>query len=96
MPLYEYKCQTCGTVEEVIQKVDDPPRTKCSKCGGPLKKLISSPAIQFKGSGWYVTDYAHKHGPSASPHPHAHSGNAKPEKKKPAAEKSKTTPPSAP
>jgi len=60
MPLYEYKCKNCGATEEVIQKVADPPLVKCGACGGPLKKVISCPAIQFKGSGWYVTDYAAK------------------------------------
>ena len=60
MPLYEYKCTKCGSVVESIQKVSDLPLKICSQCGGPLKKLISSPAIQFKGTGWYVTDYAHK------------------------------------
>ncbi|MBN2244997.1 MAG: zinc ribbon domain-containing protein [Candidatus Aminicenantes bacterium] len=59
MPLYEYKCKKCGEVFEVFQKISDPPLTKCIKCGGPVVKVISSPAIQFKGSGWYITDYAH-------------------------------------
>lgn len=67
MPLYEYKCDKCGSVEEAIQKVDDAPLKKCSRCGGPLHKLMSSPAIQFKGSGWYVTDYAPKKTPPSSP-----------------------------
>ena len=58
MPLYEYKCRNCGVVTEAIQKVNDRPLLKCDHCGGPLTKLISSPAIQFKGTGWYVTDYA--------------------------------------
>ena len=58
MPLYEYKCINCGSVVEAIQKVDDRPLHKCAQCGGSLIKLISSPAIQFKGTGWYVTDYA--------------------------------------
>lgn len=62
MPLYEYKCDKCGSVEEVIQKLTDKPLGKCSQCGGPLHKLVSSPAIQFKGTGWYVTDYASKKG----------------------------------
>jgi putative FmdB family regulatory protein len=58
MPLYEYECESCGTRFEKIQKFSDPPIDVCPKCGqGPVKKLISSPAIQFKGSGWYVTDY---------------------------------------
>ena len=60
MPLHEYKCSECGTVFEVLQKVSDPPLKKCIKCGGPVNKLISSSSIQFKGSGWYVTDYAPK------------------------------------
>ena len=60
MPLYEYKCSKCNTVFEVIQKVTDPPLKKCIKCGGAVTKTISAPAIQFKGSGWYITDYAKK------------------------------------
>ena len=60
MPLYEYKCKECGLVVEKIQKVADRPLEKCSRCGGVLDKVISSPAIQFKGTGWYVTDYAKK------------------------------------
>jgi len=58
MPLYEYECESCGTRFEKIQKFSDAPIEVCPTCGkGPVKKLISSPAIQFKGSGWYVTDY---------------------------------------
>lgn len=60
MPLYEYKCSQCASVFEVIQKVSDSPLTECPKCGGKLKKLISAPAIQFKGSGFYITDYTRK------------------------------------
>jgi len=60
MPLYEYQCLECDHLFEVIQKFSDPPVEKCKKCGGPVRKLMSSPAIQFKGSGWYVTDYARK------------------------------------
>jgi putative FmdB family regulatory protein len=58
MPLYEYQCASCGERTEIIQKMSDPPIEQCSKCGGAMKKLISSPAIQFKGSGFYKTDYA--------------------------------------
>lgn len=58
MPMYEYQCQSCEERLEAIQKFSDPPYTHCPKCGGDLKKLISSPAIQFKGSGFYITDYA--------------------------------------
>ena len=61
MPLYEYQCQACGQRFEVIQKFSDPPADKCTKCGkGPVERLFSSPAIQFKGTGWYITDYAKK------------------------------------
>ena len=60
MPLYEYRCLSCRETIEVIQKVADPPRTECPSCGGELEKLLSAPAIQFKGEGWYVTDYARK------------------------------------
>lgn len=60
MPLYEYKCSTCGERVEIIQRVSDPPYDHCPKCGGAMKKQISSPAIQFKGSGFYKTDYASK------------------------------------
>jgi putative FmdB family regulatory protein len=58
MPLYEYQCDACGHRFEVIQKFSDPPLESCEKCGGAVRKLLSSPAIQFKGSGWYITDYA--------------------------------------
>lgn len=61
MPLYEYECDACGRRFEVIQKFSDPPLEVCKDCGkGPVRKLLSSPAIQFKGSGWYITDYAQK------------------------------------
>lgn len=58
MPLYEYECSTCGHHFEVIRKFSDPPEEKCPKCGGGVRKLQSAPAFQFKGTGWYVTDYA--------------------------------------
>ena len=60
MPIYEYECRKCKAHIEAFQKVSDKPLTKCRKCGGRLDKRISAPAIQFKGSGWYVTDYAGK------------------------------------
>ena len=58
MPLYEYECDACGHRFEVIQKFSDPPIEKCSACGSTVHKLQSAPAFQFKGTGWYVTDYA--------------------------------------
>ena len=60
MPLYEYQCRSCGSHTEVMQRFSDPPLSTCEECGGELKKLISAPAFQFKGEGWYVTDYAKK------------------------------------
>jgi len=60
MPLYEYKCSECGFIFEVLQKVNEQPQNKCPKCGGSVKKVISAPTLQFKGSGWYITDYAQK------------------------------------
>lgn len=66
MPLYEYLCGSCGHRFERIQKFSDPPVTECPSCGGVVEKQFSSPAIQFKGSGWYITDYA-KSGSSGKP-----------------------------
>lgn len=66
MPLYEYQCEQCAHRFEVIQKFSDPPVETCPRCNGAVRKLLSSPAIQFKGSGWYITDYAKKDSASAS------------------------------
>lgn len=60
MPIYEYRCRSRGSQFERIQKFADPPVAECPSCGGEVEKLVSSPAFQFKGSGWYVTDYARK------------------------------------
>src|ERR1700726_884288 len=60
MPLYEYQCEKCGHRFEKIQKFSDRMVKKCPKCGGRVEQMISAPAVQFKGSGWYVTDYAKK------------------------------------
>lgn len=61
MPLYEYECDACGRRFELIRKFSDPPVEVCTVCGkGPVRRLFSSPAIQFKGSGWYITDYSQK------------------------------------
>jgi putative FmdB family regulatory protein len=96
MPLYEYQCDACGFRFEVIQRFSDPPVESCQSCGGPVRKLLSSPAIQFKGSGWYVTDYARKgakgagaDAESAEKKPKADTSSAKPESAaKPAAKTS--------
>jgi putative FmdB family regulatory protein len=70
MPLYEYECESCGKRFEKIQKFSDPRVDVCPNCGkGPVNKLLSSPAIQFKGSGWYITDYAKKSSSPASKDP---------------------------
>jgi putative FmdB family regulatory protein len=60
MPLYEYECKKCHHRFEKIQKFSDRMVKKCPDCGGPVEQMISAPAVQFKGSGWYVTDYAKK------------------------------------
>ena len=81
MPIYEYECEACGERFEVIQKFSDPSVDTCTKCGkGPVKRLLSSPAIQFKGSGWYITDYARKeNSKSQSPNSKSQAGESKSE-----------------
>ncbi|HEY3940753.1 MAG TPA: FmdB family zinc ribbon protein [Bryobacteraceae bacterium] len=66
MALYEYQCENCGEVFELIQKFADEPLTVHEKCGGKVHRLISAPMLQFKGSGWYVNDYAKGTGNSAN------------------------------
>ena len=66
MPIYEYDCQKCGDRSEELQGLSSPVLTVCKLCGGALKKMISAPAFQFKGTGWYVTDYARKGDSSGS------------------------------
>jgi putative FmdB family regulatory protein len=60
VPIYEYECKKCGHRFEVIQKFSDKPIGQCEMCGGKVKKLLAPPALMFKGTGWYVTDYASK------------------------------------
>ena len=60
MPLYEYECESCHHRFEKIRKFSDPPLEICPSCGGKVNKLVSSPAFQFKGTGWYITDYPKK------------------------------------
>jgi putative FmdB family regulatory protein len=66
VPLYEYECQKCHYRFEKLQRLSDPPPPKCPECGGKVSQLVSAPAVQFKGSGWYVTDYARKGSAPAS------------------------------
>lgn len=87
MPIYEYLCGTCNYRFEVQQKVNDPPLTTCSRCGNGVSKVISAPAIMFKGSGWYITDYSDKLKPPASPE----SGNGAADGKKDGAPATQTT-----
>jgi putative FmdB family regulatory protein len=84
MPIYEYKCEDCGAEMEFMQKAGDAPKKKCPKCGGKLKKRLSAPALQFKGSGWYVTDYAKKTTVKAESHGEH---KDKPKSDKPASDK---------
>ena len=69
MPLYEYRCKSCGHTFEVIQKFSDRALRKCSECSGPLEKLVSRSSFQLKGGGWYINDYSSKSGskPASKP-----------------------------
>lgn|GEM_PF-247015 len=89
LPLYEYECQKCHKVTEKIEKVDGPHLKKCPYCGGKVEQKVSRSAIQFKGAGWYVTDYASKT-PAADTTP-ASSGSEKPESKDSSSKESKDT-----
>jgi putative FmdB family regulatory protein len=75
MPLYEYECEKCAHRFEQIRRFSDPPLETCPVCGGPVRKLMSSPAIQFKGSGWYITDYARKDSSAAGKGEKAEAGS---------------------
>jgi putative FmdB family regulatory protein len=87
VPLYEYHCKKCNHLFERIQKFSDPLLTICPKCGGEVEQLISAPAIQFKGSGWYVTDYAKR---SGGPAPSSSTSNGKSDAKAEAKSESKS------
>ena len=82
MPLYEYRCTKCNHVFEKIQKFSDPHVSECPKCGAPVEQVISAPAVQFKGAGWYVTDYAKKSG-GDSKKSEVSGSESKPAEKKP-------------
>ena len=95
MPLYEYRCESCGHQFEVIQKFSDAHVDVCPNCkSGPVVKLLSSPAIQFKGSGWYITDYARKGGDKSSSGS-TNSGAAQTEKTEKTETPSSTSPPAS-
>jgi putative FmdB family regulatory protein len=81
MPLYEYQCKKCHHRFERIQKFSDPHVKKCPDCGGPVEQMVSAPAVQFKGSGWYVTDYAKKPSGGSSASSNGESGSKKDDKK---------------
>src|ERR1700731_4630522 len=87
MPLYEYECKKCHHRFEKIQKFSDPHVKKCPKCGGPIEQVISAPAVQFKGSGWYVTDYAKK---SSAPSSSSNGDSSKKESKSKSEDSSKS------
>jgi len=92
MPLYEYQCKKCGHRFEKIQKFSDKMVKKCPECGGPVEQMISAPSVQFKGSGWYVTDYAKKSQAPSSDSGSKDSKETKKEEKKPeSATKESTT-----
>jgi putative FmdB family regulatory protein len=96
MPLYEYQCDACGQRFEVIRKFSDPPLETCARCGkGPIQRLFSSPAIQFKGSGWYITDYSQKGKSSESTSPAKSDSDASPAKSSDTKKDSTTTPTSS-
>ncbi len=76
MPLYEYECVKCHRRTEKIENLNGPHLKKCPHCGGRVEQMLTAPAIQFKGSGWYVTDYAGKKGSSAESGASAGSGNS--------------------
>ena len=88
MPLYEYQCKKCQHRFEKIQKFSDPHVKKCPKCAAAVEQLLSAPAVQFKGSGWYVTDYAKKSGSQASSNGGSSEKSEKAEKKDEAKPKS--------
>ncbi len=89
MPLYEYKCQSCGAVIEALQKFSDEPLKVHENCGGQLERLLSPPAFQFKGSGFYITDYARGNGGHSAA---KSSKSEKSEAAKPAPAKSESKP----
>ncbi len=95
MPIYEYECRSCGYRTETMQRVTDPPLKTCPECGGEYKKLISPPALQFKGTGWYVTDYGGKSSGAESQEKAADKEKASESKETPSKTSEKKTTPEA-
>ena len=101
MPLYEYACTKCGHRFERLQKFSDAPPSACPKCGSAVSQMLSAPAIQFKGTGWYVTDYAKRSSSPASSgsngngNGHNHGTETKTESKPPAPAETKTSTPAS-
>ncbi len=89
MPLYEYQCTQCQHQFELLQRFSDPQVTVCPQCGGEVRQIISAPAVVFKGSGWYVTDYARKS--SAPPSNGSHKTESKTESKTETKDKPKSS-----
>lgn len=94
MPIYEYQCDNCGYQFEAKQSIKDDPITTCERCGKSVRRLISSPGIMFKGSGWYVTDYSNKLKPPSESEKSASTGGEK--KDAPAGSTATTPPPASP
>ena len=88
MPIYEYQCAECNKVFEAFQKISDDPLTECKFCKGSVERIVSKTSFQFKGSGWYVTDYAKKPAGSTSDAPKSNGGGKPSESKTDAAPKS--------
>jgi len=90
MPLYEYKCEGCGQLFEVIEKFSDEPLTVHEACGGPVHRLLSAPSFQFKGSGWYINDYGSGKGKTSEGNG-SKTGETKPAESKPASDTGKSS-----
>jgi len=90
MPIYEYACKKCGNRIEALQKMNDQPLRRCRACGGRLERLLSPVGIQFKGTGWYVTDYARKGSGGKSEEKSSEAKETSKEKSSPAGTKAKS------
>jgi putative FmdB family regulatory protein len=89
MPIYEYECKACGSIEEVIQNFSDAPLENCKHCSGKLHKLVSQSTFHLKGTGWYVTDYANKKSTSDTPPSKSEKSSETPKKETTTSKKAK-------